>query len=244
MGTFAATGYTTWFGGYDMTTDLSELKLDLDLDALEDSRFGQTGKTRAAGLEDVKTALTGYFEAGVGKVDPEVFTGLGSTMQPVSHSADGAESSVAYFYQSKKYAYTLGGKVGELLPFKLDAQGVRGNGTLSAGAIRGRVAKAKADVSATGATGTGQQLGAVASGQYLYAVLHTFAVGTTITVVLESDDDAGFASATTRATLGPITTVGGTWATRVAGPITDDWFRFRISAITGTHTIAGVVGVK
>lgn len=244
MGSFAATGYTTWFGGYDMTTDLSDLKLDLDVDALEDNRFGQVGKTRAAGLEDVKTSLSGFWEAGVGKVDPEVFATLGSTMQTVSHSVDGAESSVAYFYQSKKYSYTVGGKVGELLPFQLAAQGVRGNGTLSAGAIRGRVAKAKAAVSATGATGTAQQLGAVAAGQYLYAVLHTFAVGTTITVVLESDDNVGFSSATTRATLGPITTVGGTWATRVAGPITDDRFRFRVTAITGTHTIAGAVGIK
>jgi hypothetical protein len=92
--------------------------------------------------------------------------------------------------------------------------------------------------------GTGYQLGAVAATQYLYGALHIFTAGTTITVVLESDDNAGFSSATTRATLGPLTTTGGTWATRVAGAITDDYYRFRVTAITGTFSVAGSAGIK
>jgi hypothetical protein len=38
--------------------------------------------------------------------------------------------------------------------------------------------------------------------------------------------------------------VGGYWATRVAGPITDPWYRLRVTAITGTATIAAIVGIR
>jgi hypothetical protein len=38
--------------------------------------------------------------------------------------------------------------------------------------------------------------------------------------------------------------IGGTWGTRVAGPITDPWYRLRVTAITGTHTIACVAGIR
>lgn len=245
-GSYAATGHTSWAGGYDFTTDLQGLKLDLSVDAKDDTRFGYTGRARAATLEDVATQLKGFWEAGAGKVDTEVWSTRASSTarQPVSHSVSGAEGDVAYFYQGAKFNYSVGTEIGELLPFTLGIQGVRGNGSLSVGAVRGRVAKAKGSVAATGAIGTGQQLGAVAAGSYLYAALHVFAVGTTITVIVESDDNSGFTSPTTRATLGPVTTVSGVWATRVAGAITDDWFRFKVSAITGAATVAGVIGVK
>jgi hypothetical protein len=45
-------------------------------------------------------------------------------------------------------------------------------------------------------------------------------------------------------TFGPITTVGGTWGTRVAGAITDTWWRLRVTAITGTFQIACAAGFK
>jgi hypothetical protein len=131
-----------------------------------------------------------------------------------------------------------------MMPFRLTASSSRGPGLASVGGVRGRVMKTKAVVSATGATGTAQQLGAVASGQYLYAAFHEFVAGTTITGVLESNVDNTFGSPTTRITFGPITTQGGTWGTRVAGPITDTWYRLRITAITGSHTIACVAGIK
>lgn len=244
MATHAALDVTTWLGGYDLTGDSNKTTLDTEHEALLDTRFGARGQSRIAGLESVQTQVDGYFQAGAGLVDPELFTGLGSTLQPISQSPDGAESSVAYFWQTKKFNYQVFGDIGQVNPFQLTAQGVRGNGSLSVGAVRGRVLKTKANVAATGATGTAYQLGAVSAGQYLYAAFHVFSVGTTITAVLESDEDNTFASATTRATFGPITAVGGTWATRVAGAITDTWYRLRVTAITGTFSIAAVAGIK
>ncbi len=244
MATHVALDVTTWLGGYDLTGDSNKTSLDLEHDALPDSAYGDRGMSRVAGFESVRTQVEGWAQYGTGLVDEELITGLGSALQVISQSPDAAESSVVYFWQSKKFTYQQFGQVGEINPFQLTAEGVRGNGTLSVGAVRGRILKTKGNVSATGATGTPFQLGAVAAGQYLYGAFHVFSAGTTITAVLESAPDNTFAAPTTRATFGPITTTGGTWATRATGPITDTWYRLRVTAITGTFTIAAVAGIK
>lgn len=244
MATHVALDVTTWLGGYDLTGDSNQTALDFEFEALTDNAYGDRGVSRLAGLETVQTQSQGYAQYGTGAVDSELFTGLGSTMQPISQSPDGLESSVAYFWQTKKFSYQTFGGVGEVNPFTLTAQSVRGNGTLSAGGVRGRVTKTKGNVSAVGATGTAQNLGAVGATQYLYGALHVMSAGTTITAVLESAPLSDFVGATTRITFGPITTVGGTWGTRVQGAITDPWFRLRVTAVTGTFQIAAVVGIK
>jgi hypothetical protein len=247
MGTLAANNITTWFSGYDMTADLNSTSLALSYDALEDTAYGDQARSRIAGLEDCQLQEAGWWQGGTAgaAIDPVAFTALGGASQVISNTPDGTDSSVAYFYRAKSFNYQpFSNKVGEVVAFTLTAQSARGTGLASVAAVRGRVMKSKAAVSATGATGTPFQLGAVASGQFLYAAFHEFAVGTTITAVLESNVDNTFGAATTRITFGPITTVGGVWGTRVAGPITDTWYRLRVTAVTGTHTIACVAGIK
>lgn len=245
MGTFAANNVTTWFSGYDMTGDLNSTQLALSYDALDDTAFGDQARSRIAGLEDCQLQEAGWWQAGTVAVDPTVFASLSGAAQVVSNSPDGLDSSVAYFYRAKTFNYQpFTNKLGEVAAFNFTAQSARGAGLASVAAVRGRVMKGKGTVSATGATGTPFQLGAVASGQFLYAAFHEFVAGTTITAVLESNVDNTFGAPTTRVTFGPITTVGGTWGTRVTGPITDQWYRLRVTAITGTHTIACVAGIK
>lgn len=245
MATHAALSRTTFVDGYDMTTDLNQVTLTIQREALDSTTFSptRTSRSRIAGLEDVQSSVQGLFDAASGAVDPQVFTNL-ATRHVVTQTPAGVENERAYFYQCLDLDYQLFGQVGEVTPFTLSMQGTKGSASASVGAIAGYLAKAKGSVSATGALGTARQLGAVSATQYLYAAFHVFSVGTTITVVLESDDNAGFSSATTRATIGPVTAVGGTWATRVAGAITDDYYRFRVTAITGTFTVAAAFGIK
>lgn len=250
MGTYAATSHTTYVAGYDMTGDLNATTLQLPYESVDKTTFrtGVTtpGRVRQSTVQDVQSTVNGWFSPGEGLVDEEAWAQLGGAAQPVTQTPAAIEGERAYFYQAGVFEYTpfASAQVGGLIPFTLNLQGAKGNGTNSVGAVAGKLLKAKGDVSATGATGTAVELGAVADGQYLYAALHLFAVGTTITAVLESDADDTFASATTRATFGPLTTTGGTWATRVAGPVTDTWYRLRITAVTGTHTIACAAGIK
>lgn len=244
MGTHAALDVTTWLGGYDLSGDSNATQLDFEHSVLEDTRYKMRGRSRIAGLESVQTQVQGYTQYGAGQVDAELNSGLGSTAQVISQSPDGLESSVAYLWQAKKFSFQTFSELDSVIPFQLNAQSARGSGPSSVGGVRGRVLKTKADVSATGATGTAYELGAVAAGQYLYAAFHVFSAATTITAVLESDSDNTFASATTRVTFGPLTAAGGTWGTRVAGPITDTWYRLRVTAITGTFSIACTAGIK
>lgn len=249
MGSFAANNITTWFSGYDMTGDLNSTTLALSYDALGADAF-QPGsvtapaRVRAAGLEDTQLDEAGFWQAGSGQIDPTAFTALGGASQVITCSPNGLEENAAYFFRARQYNYELFGNVGELLPFRLTAQSARGPGLASVGAVRGIVLKTKADVSATGATGTAVELGAASASQYLYAGLHVFSAGTTITGVIESDSDNTFASATTRITFSAVTAAGGYWGTRVAGAITDPWYRLRITACTGTFSIACVAGIR
>jgi len=249
VGTHGALNVTTWFSGFDMTGQTNNTSLPMSYDALDATVYQPAtvtnpSRVRVAGLEDTQLTEAGFWEAGAGLLDPTAFTALGGASQVVSVSNDGAESSVAYMFRARTFNYEAFAQLGELIPFQLTAQSARGTGLSSVSSVRGRVLKTKADVSATGATGTAFQLGATSATQYLYGALHVFSAGTTITGVIESDDNSDFTSATTRITFSGITAVGGTWGTRVAGALTDDWYRLRITACTGTFSIACTAGIR
>lgn len=240
MGSFAFVDATTWIGGWDCTGYLNTCSLNLSADELDNTVFGLGGfRRRIAGLSTVQAQFGGFWEAGTGTPDPESFTNLRTVDRVVTMAPDDAETTTAYMWQGGSFGYQLFGQIGQVTPFSLNYSGTNG-----VGEVRGQVAKAKADVSSTGATGSVVELGDVAASEYLYATLHVYSAGTTITVQVQSDDDSGFGSPTTQGSFTGITAVGGTWLTRVAGPITDTFFRFNVSAVTGTFSIAGAIGIK
>jgi hypothetical protein len=244
MGTYGALAHTMWMGGYDLGADLTQMGLTVTFEPLKDTRFGMTAHSRRGGLADVQASANGFHQVGVGLVDAELWSQFTETTQPVTQTPTGTAGDVAYIHQAKKFTQQLFGNVGELAPFTIGTQGVRGSGTLSAGAIRGRLLVPKGNVSATGAAGSVYQIGAATSTQYVYAAVHIFSAGTTITMQLQSDNASNFPSATTVATIGPLTTTGGTWMTRVAGPVTDTYWRINVSAITGTFNLAVSAGIQ
>lgn len=241
MSTYSLVDATTWVHGYDMTTDLNQISINAEVEDQENTTFGSGGfRSRVGGLRSVSADLAGYWQSAVGPaIDSEAFNALGQRDRVVTMAYDDAEDVPAYFFQAGEFSYDMFGSIGDVTPFNLSMLGTSGYGL-----VRGRVAKAKATVNATGATGSVLNLGQVAANQFLYASLHVFGTpGTTITVQVQSDDSAGFGSPTTRLTLGPITAAGGTWATRLAGAVTDTHYRFNISAITGSFSIAGAIGI-
>ncbi len=234
----------SWVGGFDMTTDLAEVNVELSREEQDDTRFQVVGaggaRARLAGLEDVSASLTGFYTGGDSGVDKNMFDGWsGGLEEPWTIAPDGVEGQPAYVFRGGRFKYNIGDAVGNNHKISTDVMGTNGETAV----YRGLVTKTRGTVNATGATGTGVQLGAVAADQYLYCVLHVFSIGTTITAVLESDNANTFGSAATQLTFGPITAVGAT-ELRVAGPITDDWYRLRVTAITGSFSIAAVPGIK
>lgn len=240
MSSLALTDATTWVAGYDMTTDLNQIGLSLDVEALDNTTFGGGGyHSRLGGLKTVESKVAGFWQsATLAAVDPQVFPALGTADQVVTIGSAAAETSTAYMFQAAHFKYGLFDEIGKMLPFSLEMMGTNG-----VGVARGQVAMAKQNISTTGAKGTVCQLGAVASGKYLYCAVHTFAIGTSFTLQIQSDNASNFPSPATQITVGSITAVGGTWGTRVAGPITDDWFRVNVSAVSGTSSIAVAIGI-
>lgn len=243
MGSLALTDATIYIGEYDFTTDSNMVKVNASAEELDATTFGGGGyRSRKGGLRDIEMGVEGFANYGTGSSqspDYQGFVNLGTADQAVTVSPTGVATDVAYMTQLGKFTYETFGEIGQMAPFKLGMKGSNAQGV-----VRGALGKAKGAVSATGALGSGCQLGAVSATQYLYATFHVHVAATTITVVLESDDNSGFTSAVTRATIGPLTAVGGTWVTRVAGAITDDWYRFRVTAITGTFTVSAAAGVQ
>lgn len=231
---------TTYVGGYDFTTDVNKMAVKADVEDKDSTTFGNSGwKARVGGLRDVSMDLEGFWQsATAGAVDPEAYPNLGVADRAVTISPTGQAGDVAYFFQGGSFNYEMFGSVGDVTPFTLGHKS-----TSKYGLVRGQMTKAKGLVSATGAMGSPVQLGAVASDQYLYAVVHVFSAGTTITLKIESDNASNFASPTDVATLSAITTTGGTWVTRVAGPLTDTYFRFNATGITGSFTLAAAIGI-
>lgn len=241
MSSLALVDATTWVHGYDFTTDMNQIGLTIEAEELDNTAFGGGGyRSRIGGLRTVAANLDGFWQSAAASVDSESFPDLGNVDRPITTGPTGVAGSPVYMFQAGKFAYSAFGAVGDVTPFSLGCSGTNG-----VGVVRGQVAAAKQTVNATGVLGSVLNLGAPTATQFVYAVLHVFSAGTTITVQIQSDDAAGFPSATTRGTIGPITTTGGTWLARVAGPfVGETHWRMNISAITGTFQVAGAIAVQ
>lgn len=146
-----------------------------------------------------------------------------------------AEGNVGYFTQAMlRQVIPLQGQVGELAEW---SGTWRGRNPL----VRGTVATV-ATITSTG-TGTIHNLGAVASGQRVWASLHLLTAGGTtpsITVTIQSAALVGFGSPTSRISLSAATAKGGQFAS-TAGPITDAFWRASWSVSGTSPSFAAVI---
>lgn len=238
MSQFALLDCTTWVHGYDFTGDTNKLTLETGAEELDATTFGSGGwKKTAGGLKSVTTSFDGYWQSAP---DAEGFDDLANADRVVTISPTGVEGSTAYLFQATKLKYQAFGNVGDLTPFTLDM-----SGSNTAGMVRGKVASDASTVSAQGAFGSVVQLGPVSSTQFVYATLHVFGTpGTTLTVKVESAADAAFTTAHDVQAFTAMTDAGGQWLSRKAGAITDSYYRFNVTDLTGTFTVAGSIAVQ
>ena len=249
MATFALINCTAYVDAYDFTTDLNQLTLKVEAEEKETTTFQPAGsggyRTRTGGIKDTSADLEGYWQSNLATSvtdapDPAAFSSLGVMNKVVTFTPTGNETGPAFIAQLGNFTYELGGSDGDVLPFTLSMSGSSGQGL-----VRGQLAKVRGNVSATGVLGSVVQLGAPTATQFVYAAFHVFTAGTTITVQVQSDTAIGFPSPTTQATIGPLTTTGGTWLARVAGPfVGETHWRLNVSAITGTFNVAGSIAVQ
>ncbi len=244
MSELAVVNAFLYLGAHDFTGDIDTWQMTGNAEALKKTTFRNNGANEyKMGLKTTTMSMGGFCSFGTDSQDAELFSFYsGRTAGVVTVGNAETEGEPCCMTQQFVPSFTPGGggQVGQMSKFSMSGQG-----TDVAGGVRGYLLKETGAVSATGAIGTAVQIGAASGTQYLYSTLHLQGTaGTSITVVLESDDASNFPSATTRITFGPLTAVGGSWATPVLGAITDTWYRFRVTAITGTWTVAGAAGIQ
>lgn len=228
-----------YIDGYDFRPVTSTATLTSEKESVDSTTFGSDGaRENEKGLEQTTGEFAGKWTAGTSGVDSELWADLAGDDERIYTLGEAeTETGVAWSFRANRTNYMAGGELGTLAPFNANAQG-------RSKLLRGQLAKAKAPVSATGVIGSVVNLGAVSASQHVYAVLHLFGTaGSSITVQVQSDDSSGFASPTTRGTIGPVTASGAVSLTPAAGAIADTHWRLNVSAISGTWTVAGFIAV-
>lgn len=221
MATEVLTDAAILVDGYDLSGYSNALALQYGAEMKDATTFGNDTRITKGGLKTVMANARGFYETGTaGDPDAALFSRIGTKDLVTSLAGVRTVGEVAYLFTTTGAVYEIGGQVGELLPYSVDLEG---NGVAL---VRGRLMADQTSVGSSG-NGTAVQVGAVTSGQRMYAALHVLGASggsPTLDVTVESDDDSGMASATTRISFAQATGITSEWAS-VAGAITDDWWR-------------------
>lgn len=223
----------TFVSGADLSGSGNKIELTEESEAKKTTNWRSGGATEnIAGLTSIELNAEGQWEAGDLGLPDDSFWANRRVKEPWSiapeSDSDLAAGGLMYIARILRTKMTLLGNLG-------DVAGWSANGTGTWPLARGKCAHASGVPRTATGNGTSLQLGAVAARQHLYANLHVLSVsGTavpTITVNIESDDNTNFTSATARGSFAAKTAVGGQ-AIRIAGPVTDTFWR-------ATWTISG-----
>lgn len=225
MATLVLTDAVIFADGVDLTGYSNELSLAATAEAKVCSVFGSQWRQRLGGVKSGMVSHRGFVDYAT--PDSELFAALG-TATLVTVAPTSTDGEVAYALAARSTSYETGGTYGEIAA--LSGQ-VESDGPIG----RGQLLLPKGSVTGA-ANGTGQQMGAVASGETMRLYVHCFTAGTTADIILESDDNGSFSSATTRASV--TVTAAGAEVDTAAGAISDDYWRIRTASVTGTFSIA------
>lgn len=240
MANFVQTQLKCYLGPYDLP-NFKGNNLTLTQEPQDAAVWGVSTRIHKTGLTGVAFGGDGLGDHAADGVETILSAQMGLddrvvTLAPVT----GAEGERAYSFGGLiSSLQPLGGAVGELSKFVMSGMGASGLW------FHGPIDHAKAARTTSG-NGAGRQLGAVATGEKLYATLHVFAAsGTspTLDVEIESDDNSGFTTPTSRLTFAQKVAAGAE-IKAVAGPFTDDYYRvkYTIGGTTPSFTFAVVIG--
>jgi len=217
---------TILHGGVDLSGSSNSLSVPFEKPAVPTTNFASGGWAEViGGIASGTWALEGFDE--MPEPDSTLFGNFGGVWVPTTYTLSNpvVAGDVSYTQRTIHSAYAKSGAVGDAAKFSSTFMG-------TAAALRGRCLET---VTATTSTSSaGQNVGAASATQTVTAVIHVLDVsGTspTLDLVIESDGDDTWASATTRLAFTQITEVG--WQVQtLAGAVTDTWWR-------GTRTVGG-----
>lgn len=214
----------------DLSGYSNDCQLPLVIEAQDSTNYASDGwRERLGGLRDTDWQLRGMLDT-----DPETLLmplALAPAAKPMSVSSTRplVADCVVWFADMLQTRVQNGRQLGQMFGFELDAKE-------ASPLIRG-VCLETVTRTATGNSAALDLNVAIGATDRFYYAVHVLSVsGTspTLDLVLESDDDSGFPSATTRATLAQFTDTGSAFG-YVAGPITDEYWRVN-ATVGGSDT--------
>ncbi len=228
-------------GGYDLSSHITSVNLEITADELDATTINSGGfRSKLGGIKDTSLSMDGFYEAGANKPDALLGASIGNELI-VTTVPDAGVGNTAYFMKSRLFSYNIFGAVGEIAPFSISKS------QSSDVVVQGNI-QIDSDLTASG-NSPGVQLGAVGATEKCYAAIHCYGVsGTstpTITFKLQSDDNSGFTSPTDRITFTGITAIGADFQS-VAGAITDQYWRlnYTISGTNPSFSIHATIGIE
>lgn len=241
-----------WIGAYMLSDEIHATSISAEVENQDVTTFGSGGaREYVAGLRDASIEIEGYadyaleYASGFASFESIMRSTLGVSDTVITIAAtDGTVGSPAIFGKTVEGSFGVGGSVGDVTNL---ATAHMVTGMLTGGVVLESGTTART----SSGNGTAVQVDNVDTGQYLYASLHVLSVSGTspsLTVALQSDDNAGMSSATTRATFSAATSIGAQYRTPVAGPLgggTETYWRasWTISGTSPSFTFAVALAV-
>lgn len=93
MAKFVATDYDITISGTDLSTSIAAVTLDITAEEQDTTAFGNTYRTRIAGLKDGSVSFDFHQDFGAGSVDATLFPLLGSAVAFVIKPTSGTVSA-------------------------------------------------------------------------------------------------------------------------------------------------------
>ena len=244
MSKIVLTNVRAFANAADLTAVTNKVSIDPKVEAVKVTNYASAGWDELlGGLAETDIVAAGFWESGADAsfADPALAAALGLLGPWSVAPAGAADGALAYLTNALTATYKpIQGDVGSAAGFEAAAKG-------STKLARGVVAHPPGTARTATGVGTAFQIGALSASQSLYVNLHVLSVsGTatpTITVRVESDNAVGFPSAVTVGTFTAATAIGGQHM-RIAGPLTDDWYRaaWTISGTTPSFLFVVTLG--
>ena len=243
MASYVTKNAQIFLNEFDITGFLNSVALNYASDVQENTVFGNSTRSRVAGLLDASVDINGYWEAdSLGNPDLEFFTEVGAATRGIVSVAPNtaAENDRAFSLLFNQANYNHGAAIGEVAPFDINVQS-------GAPLIRGLIGGVGQKI----ATGNSANivLPAVGVNDTLFAsahIIHNGGSTPTIDIVVKSDADGSFpAGETTRLTFAQVTTSSSFQQLSNTDTITDTFYRveWTLSGSSPDYNIFVVLGV-
>lgn len=254
MATYVQTAAQLFSGGTKLTCFTNSMALDLTADPVEMTTYCSSGaREHRQGMKSWQLQASGYADYAASTAETTAIP-TGEEVVPANLGAiraltvcplSGTEGTAAYVAGGFMSSMVpIGGAVGEMAPYSFTAvPTARQFGHRMA---RGLLEANRTVTTSSNTTGS-NTLGAVSATQYICANLHVFTLtsGASLTVIVESDDNSGFTTPTTRLSFTAASTRSGEYK-EAAGAITDTYWRAKwtISGSTPSVAFACAIGIR